>query len=216
MTQAIQATTLYSYRAEKMLTLRDAIAACNHVLEGAIALLYSPQACGLARLDTDGSLYDARDRAIELTNVFEARIFNGVCELRWLNCLDGSGEAALIAESELSAEGFEYIESKSCESLTQQYLLWGERAKNQPNGEGWQRLAEARIGKLDIPLADSFKQEQRVYLQTREYLAVADAYGNVAVIEERLEKLEIKYVTLQKAVLKPLPTPFGNNSEHSG
>ncbi len=191
MTQSFQATSLYSYRAEKMLTLSDAIAACNHVLEGAIALLYSPQACTLVQLASDSTLRNAGNNEVNLTNVFEARIFNEACELRWLNCVDGSGDAALIAESEQTAAGFAAIHPKPCEALAQRYLLWGERAKNQPNSEGWQRLAEARIGKIDIPLAQAFKQEQRIYLKTLEYLAVADVYGNVAVIEERLVKLEV-------------------------
>lgn len=199
-TQATTPTTLYRYRAEE-LTLGDAIAACQKALEGAIVLLYSPQRCTLARLADDGTLRDAGDgeafqgnRAIDLTDVFEARLFNAVCELRWLNRLAGVGNAALISEAaQQSLNGFAAIDPQACESLPQQYLLWGERARSQPSVDSWRRLADARIGKLDIPLAQKFGQEQRVYLKAREYLAVADGdeYGNMAVIEERLVKLEV-------------------------
>ena len=110
--QEIQATTLYSYRAEKTLTLSEAITACQHVLEGAIGLLYSPQACTPVRLAPDSTLHDADTKEVSLTNIFEARIFNENCELRWLNELDGAGRAALVAESKISAAGFEEINMK--------------------------------------------------------------------------------------------------------
>jgi CRISPR-associated protein (TIGR03984 family) len=124
--------------------------------------------------------------------VFEARLFNENCELRWLNRLAGEGDAALISKVEQqSLTGLEAMAPKACERLSQQYLLWGEKARSQPKAESWRRLADARIGKLDIPLAEDFAQEQRVYLKTCEYLAVVDDYGNVAVVEERLVKLEV-------------------------
>ncbi|NMF84116.1 CRISPR-associated protein Csx19 [Nodosilinea sp. P-1105] len=187
-----QETTLYRYRADGPMSLIDAIAACQKALEGAIALLYSPQSCTLARLAPDGTLRDAGDRVLDLTDVFEARLFNAVCELRWLNRLAGVGDAALIAETaQQSLNGFAATKPQACECLPQQYLLWGERARSQPSAESWQRLADARIGKLDIPLAQGFAQDQRVYLKTREYLDAVDDYGNVAVIEERLVKLEV-------------------------
>ncbi len=193
-TQVTTPTTLYRYRAEE-LTLRDAIAACQQALEGAIALLYSPQSCTLACLVTDGTLQDAEDCALDLTNVFEARLFNAVCELRWLNRLAGVGDAALISEiAQPALTGFAVTDPQACESMSQQYLLWGEHArKTKAKSNTWQRLADARIGKLDIPLDREFTQEQRVYLKTREYLAVADDddYGNMAVIEERLVNLEV-------------------------
>jgi len=186
-----QDTTLYRYRVVG-LTLAGAIAACQDALAGAIALLYSPQSCTLARLAPDGTLQNAGDCAIDLTDVFEARLFNAVCELRWLNRLAGVGHAALISETAQQAlTGFAITDSQVCECLPQQYLLWGERARSQPSAESWQRLADARIGRLDIPLAQEFTQDQRVYLKTCEYLAPADDYGNIAVIEERLVKLEV-------------------------
>lgn len=193
-----QETTLFRYRASESMTLMAAIAACQKALEGAIALLYSPERCTLARLASDGTLRDAGgeafqgNRALDLTTVFEARLFNPVCELRWLNRLTGVGDAALITEAaQPSLTGFVAMDPQACEALSQRYLLWGELARSQPNVDSWQRLADARIGKLDIPMTQKFTQDQRVYLKTHEYLAPADNYGNMAVIEERLVKLEI-------------------------
>ena len=187
-----QETTLYRYRADKQMFLTDAISACQEVLEGAISLLYSPQRCILARLASDGTLRNANGHTIDLTSVFEARLFSEGCELRWLNRRAGVGDVALISEAaQESLTGFAAIDSQICEPLPQRYLLWGERARSQPSVDDWRRLADARIGKLDIPLAQSFGQEQRVYLKTSEYLAVADDYGNMAVIEERFVKLEV-------------------------
>lgn len=185
-------TTLYRYRADGQMTLDEAIAACKGEIEGAIALLYSPRRCMLAQLSDDGILQNVSGNNIELTSVFEARLFSEDCELRWLNRQAGTGDAALISEAALpSLVGFTEIDAQPCEALPQQYLLWGERARSQPNVESWQSLADARIGKLDVPLAQSFEQAQRVYLATCEYLNVVDDYGNVAVIEERLVKLEV-------------------------
>ena len=186
-------TTLYRYRVDGQMTLDEAITACKGELEGAIALLYSPQRCLLARLSSGGKLQDASGNNIDsLTSIFEARIFSENYELRWLNRQAGTGNAALISEVALpSLIGCTEIDAQPCEALQQQYLLWGERARNQPPVESWRRLADARIGKLDIPLAQSFEQAQRVYLATCEYLNAVDDYGNVAVIEERLVKLEV-------------------------
>jgi CRISPR-associated protein (TIGR03984 family) len=56
---------------------------------------------------------------------------------------------------------------------------------------GWSRLSEARIGKLDVPLAN-VPQNGRVQLSAIEYLAQTegDENGNVSVVEERLIRLK--------------------------
>lgn len=187
-------TTLYSYQAE-MLTLGDAIAACQKILEGAIALLYSPQSCQLARLLDGVTLQLSDSSEVDLTgnsSIFEARIFNENCELRWLNRIDGKGDAVLLSELEQEIDRFSDSDPIACESLEQQYLLWGEKAKNPSQNEGWLRLAEARIGKLEVPLECPMDETQRVYLKTYEYLAAVGQYSNFAVIEERLVNLEVK------------------------
>ena len=191
----IKQVTLYSYQA-KDITLDAAISASQNHLKDAIALLYSPQKCQLAKFKEDGRLYDAYDRVIKVQytsiDIFEARIFNEKGELRWLNRNNGKGDSAFISESEVVLDSFKPLETKEVEPLGQQYLLWGEKAKTPSEKAGWQRLAEARIGKLDIPLSTPLKDKNRVFLKSIEYIAEVDKFGNCAVIEERLIKLEVK------------------------
>ena len=190
-----ESKTLYSYYTDENLSLMEAIAQCSKVLKGAIALLYSPQSCQLLQLTNQKFQYpDGKEKdAHELSDIFEARIFNEQCELRWLNHSYGQGKAVLLSESEQSIQDFIALDPISCECRNQEYLLWGQKAKNQPNQEGWQILSEARIGKLNIPLSETIKEDERVYLQSCEYLSNKfDQYGNYSVIEERLVKLEVK------------------------
>jgi CRISPR-associated protein (TIGR03984 family) len=186
-------TTLYSYRSEAWMSLPEAIAHCGDVLKDAIALLYSPNACQFLRL-ISGTLQDSYGKSVNhLSDVFEARIFTEHCELRWLNRDRGKGDAVLLTEVKQSISGFQVCQQPIEGILDQQYLLWGKPVLN-PNNiqDGWQRLAEVRIGKLNIPISERLNdKEQRVYLKTREYINALE-YGNCAVIEERLLKLEVK------------------------
>ncbi len=190
-------TTLYSYRSDGQLSLEEAIAKCQPHLEGTIALLYSPNACQFLRL-INGEFKDSHSRKINnLTDVFEARVFTEYCELRWLNREHGKGDAVLLTEdlklteNLKSIDGFQEAKQQIKDTLIQKYLLWGEPVLNpQDIQDGWQRLAEARIGKLNIPISNKLSdKKQRVYLHTREYIDTLE-YGNCVVVEERLLKLE--------------------------
>jgi len=189
-------TTLYSYHTDKNVTLGESIINCQEILQDAVALLYSPDSCQFLRFNNQRFQYpNGEEKEVhELSDIFEARIFSPSSELRWLNQNCGSGKAVLLSEEiEQSPENFTALDPIPCDSLKQEYLLWGQKAKNQPNQEGWQTLSEARIGKLNIPLSKTITEEQRVYLQTCEYLSNKfDDYGNFGVIEERLVKLEVK------------------------
>jgi CRISPR-associated protein (TIGR03984 family) len=103
----------------------------------------------------------------------------------------------LLTERPQSISEFEEEKEEIEDTLSQQYLLWGEPIINSKNIQaGWQRLAEARIGKLDIPLIENLSdKQQRVYLKTREYIKILD-YGNCAIVEERLQNLEVKRIPL--------------------
>ncbi|WP_045442558.1 CRISPR-associated protein Csx19 [Picosynechococcus sp. NKBG042902] len=183
---------LYRYTSKNNLTLSEAIAAGSDYLEKAIALLYSPEGCTIAQLN-NGQLQNSEGKILEdIKHVFEARIFNEQSELRWLNQALVSGQAVFISEQSLNLNNFDAQASLNSEALEQKYLLWGEKVNNKPSAAGWLRLAEARIGKLDIPLADSVAKDQRVYLITNEYIAPEEVYGNYGAIEERLVKLEVK------------------------
>jgi CRISPR-associated protein (TIGR03984 family) len=183
---------LYHYH-QYEITLESAVDSCKNHLQAAIGLLYSPKKCELVKLDNSGKLVDSYNR-LKFNNlgVFEARFFNLNCELRWVNESNGNGTAVLLSESDITLTGFEKGLQEFITAIDQQYLLWGEPAKHPPNADGWQRLAEARIGKLDIPLDNPLKPKDRVFLTSEEYIAEVDDFGNCAVIDERLIKLEVK------------------------
>lgn len=184
--------TLYSYVTSDV-SLSEAIQEYKEQLKNAIALLYSPESCQFAKLDPSGNLTDSKGKSINLdyqeNYIFEARIFNPDCELRWLNKANGGGCAVLISEQKLSNLS-DCQEESFLATIGQQYLLWQKKTKTYPS-EGWVRLSTARIGSLDVPLNQSITEDQRVYLKTIEYLNEVDKFGNVAIIEERLIKLEV-------------------------
>ena len=193
--------TLFCYGHDN-LTLKQALQDCGSLLQGGVALLYSIQSCQFAKVSPDNSILDNQNRVIPLDNfnqqyIFEARIFNSQYELRWLNLNNGLGRSAIIFEkTELEQKMPQNWQNSPnlpyLESLPQQYLLWGQKTDAAANA-GWQKLSSARIGTLTIPLEKDIQPNQRVYLQTREYLGEIDCdNGNVAVIEERLIKLEVK------------------------
>lgn len=187
-------TTLYSYQA-KDITLTEAIAACQQQLKEAIALLYSPDSCKFLRLKNREFEYASNEEkeCHKLSSVFEARIFTADHELRWLNRENGQGDAVLLTETPQALSSFQKFQESIEDRLDQHYLLWGEPVLNPRNIQGdWQRLAEARIGKLNIPISEQFKhKQQRVYLKTYEYITKLE-YGNCVVVQERLISLEVR------------------------
>lgn len=194
--------TLHGRATKEDVTLGDAIAACLPALGGrkTYALLYSPRECKLALLE-DGKLYDGRAEALSLAECYEACLFNEQAEMRWLHNGNAKGRAALIADAPIPDDCTALSEDVSIvgrnlprilKTLPQTYLLWGEGVAQDKTGlrKGWSRLTTARIGRLDVPV-DGVREKQRVLLHALEYLAECDDYGNVAVIEERLLKLEV-------------------------
>jgi len=194
--------TLHGRATKEDVKLEDAIAACLPALGGrkTYALLYSPRECKLALLE-DGKLYNGSGEASQLGECYEARLFNEQAEMRWLHNCNGKGRAALIADSPIPNGCAALSEDVSItgrdlprilKTLPQTYLLWGEGVSQERAGlrKGWSRLTTARIGRLDVPV-DGVQEKQRVFLCAKEYMAECDEYGNVAVIEERLLKLEV-------------------------
>ena len=109
---------------------------------------------------------------------------------RWLNISSGKGYAVLISQNDISGIFKDECNLEYFEFLPQQYLLWGEVIPSSPkNSEGWSRLGTARIGAMDVPIADIATNEQRAILkviEVIEYLREVDDHGNDAVAEERL------------------------------
>lgn len=189
-------TILYGRTSNKNITLQEALRCCSTPLNQgshAIAILYSPNQCQFAKLqeiqpEQNVTLIGSGRQEIDLQSVFEARVFNEQCEMRWLNIVDGEGKAVIISDQTLvSCLGEDLPELSAIATLKQKYLIWGEKTNTQVDS-GWTRLATARIGALDVPI--TFSTSKRVQLTAIEYLAEDEDYGNVAVVEERLIKLE--------------------------
>lgn len=188
-------TKLYWSSTQENISLENAIKQQKSNLKNAIGLFYSPNWCKFGKLENDGTVKESKENLVlddlDLDSVFEARIFNEECELRWLNFSGGFGKAVLLSENPEKANAFREKNEPPLnflETLKQTYLLWGE-GTGRKIGDGWSRLATARIGKLDVPI-EGVKSNQRVQLMSKEYFGEVDDCGNVAVIEERLIKLQ--------------------------
>lgn len=158
------------------------------------ALLYSPQACGLA-LYRDAAFWNQRGQLLPLQAVFEARVFNGAGELRWWNepHRPGLGRAVFVAERQLPSPAGWVADSVTClQAEPNRYLLWGEQwTPSELLASGWDCLAAGRIGQLPVPSPMTLEPGQRLQLNTREYFGPAPGtagtvHGNWAVVEERL------------------------------
>jgi CRISPR-associated protein (TIGR03984 family) len=185
-------STLYGRKSSKI-TLKEALDNCASLLfngSQGVALLYSPTCCRFAKIQSNGELTDSNNTSLSLKDVFEARVFNKSSELRWLNELDGQGRAVLISEENIASYLCESIDLEALYTVEQTYILWGEGIENQ-SSSGWGKLAAARIGSIDVPVT-GLTSGKRVYLKCIEYLQEIDEHGNVAVVEERLMRLEVK------------------------
>lgn len=188
---------LYSYQSpnhkQKWVRLDQTIANFQPNLEEAVALLYSSRKLHILQIQDHSLKYANGDLFKDWSEIFEARIFNYKCELRWLNRKFTCGQVVFLSEDKITApNGFASNPIEYQECLLQQYLLWGKVVPKAHNLQhGWQRLTEARIGKIDVPVQGEVKKDKRVYLKTCEYIATIDEYDNMGVIEERLVKLEV-------------------------
>ncbi len=213
------------------ITLLEAIRLAD--LGAAVALLASPRAYTVARLaggrltvprtdafaDGSGVADTTTERELTLPTagsaaVFEARIFNRDAELRWLHTGRGLGTAVILSESPnpcarlagpldpLTATG----------TIENRYLLWGRplgpHDEAAPTGPVWVRLAEARIGLLDVPLPRAPRRDECVFLRTVEYVTTEPAHGNSFVAEERLVGLHLDEPRLSAA------TGVGSRQKH--
>jgi CRISPR-associated protein (TIGR03984 family) len=181
-------TTLYG-RASNGIPLATALETCSKYLSEAIGLLYAPDACHLVQF-SDSNLRDSSGSPVDLSKVFEAKIFSESHELRWLNQNQGSGRAVLLSEDPLDNVLDTNVNLEVIDVLPQKYLLWG-KGIDSANNSHWGSIASARVGSLDIPL-EGIRQDSYVYLHSREYLREVDEYGNVVVAEERLIKLGVE------------------------
>ena len=209
------ATELFISRVEHK-TLTEAVKEYFKVCGQGFALLYSPKAAYLARLESDNRFVVSPGKEPEPTDfteqdwryVFEARVFNETAELRWLNRENGKGAVVVLCEDDslkffdvnpealktTVEEDGELKEKELVGTVKQTYLIWGQSAG--ASEHGWTRSAEARIGSFFVPLsgvtAEDLKQSEkpRAQFTVVEYLGAYED-GNVAVAEERLLNIEL-------------------------
>lgn len=148
-----------------------------------VALAYTPARCLVAAVA--GSALSVRSGEVPVDEIFELRAFGRDAELRWLHEDAGLGRAVILTEDGALLRGLEgepgaidYLER-----LDNTYLLWGTALEE--DCDGWTTLAEARVGAIEIPLAD-VSRDDRAWLHSFEYLAADPEHGNVSVVEERL------------------------------
>ncbi|MFO0878143.1 MAG: CRISPR-associated protein Csx19 [Gemmataceae bacterium] len=184
---------LFIHSSPEGISFPEALAAFEKVGGEAIGLLYSPRSCVFAVL-AEGVLQGSDGQPIDLSAVYEARVFCKKAELRWLN--DPTHErrhrAVMLSEQDRSVgEGWQHSDLSVIDTLPQTYLLWGEGTEAKtPLADGWSLLATPRIGGLQVPVGEARSNRQRVLLHTVEYL-IEGEYGNVVVADERLCRLEV-------------------------
>lgn len=187
--------TLFTY-ARQCVPLADAMKAFGAILGSApaMAMLYSPRWCKLAKWESS-RLTGPDGQAVDISSLFEVRVFNATAELRWLNDPGPErGHRAVVLTEQDRADvlvGWERCTQPAIiETLPQTYLLWGE-GTGRSMANGWSELATARIGALPVPIGDVGKKQQ-VLLHSLEYVAEAE-HGNAFVLDERLVKLEVAH-----------------------
>lgn len=142
------------------------------------AVLYAPDKCYLALVDSSGN-FEVKDNVsrFEVEKIFEARVFNADREMRWLK---GCGTVII---SDASFAGADFIGK-----LDQNYLVWGQKYAGDESQNGWTKFATARIGAFYIPV-ELGPEETYARFTAVEYLK-RYADGNVAVVDERLTGIE--------------------------
>jgi CRISPR-associated protein (TIGR03984 family) len=141
---------------------------CGHHLSA--ALIYSPEACQVARIDAAGFTVVDRDseteRPADLSSAYEIRAFGKKAELRWLR--EGkTGTATLLADGSVEGQPDSTDTDTTIDVLPRTYRVWGEPPKARDGVPprpiaGWTKLtaggndrrwARARTQAWDLPLA---------------------------------------------------------------
>lgn len=197
-------TTLYA-QAENDSSLETALnkAKESELLKGSIGLFYSPRSCAVGRMNANGEIDTLRKvqhgwelASLDLSAVFEVRLFTKTAEFSWLNDPTGiGGRAVLVTPTKLEIQIFEQPlenvkpEGNCYSSLLQSYLVWGEYDSDteRVSEKDWTIVSTSQIGQLAIPIAPTPRRDF-VVLKTQEYLTT-DEHGNAYVKYERLLNL---------------------------
>lgn len=175
-------------------------------------LMYRRDVCDIVHLDR-GTVSSGRGEP-SLERCYEARLFDGARELRWLRSpTDDADRGTAVISAESAAHLPPTVAPSEpgaharwtaltpinsvIEPLERTYLLWG-TTRARP-GE-WVATAEARVGALlvhrdalgSVPVAAG----ERLALIAREYVA-EDEHGNAYVAEERLVRFAVAEHAIQ-------------------
>jgi CRISPR-associated protein (TIGR03984 family) len=172
----------------KGLSLEQALAAFASTCgpDGAVGFTFEPTAFSFIRLDASGRA-TGPGGPVDLAAVYEARVFHERAELRWLRDPrhDSGHSAVLLTDGSCAVDlPARDLDVPLVETLEQTYVLWGKPDRGDSVASGWTRLSAARIGGLNVPLAE-VGEKHHVVIRAVEYLGQFED-GNVAVIEERL------------------------------
>lgn len=168
---------------EQQVTLQAALEKFKpHYARESFAILYSAIACQLARYCADGTITNHRNEKVDLTGVFELRLFNEKTELRWWHEAEGKERCQLLTNEIL-------LQEAKAGTHEQQYLLWGESIGD--SIKGWTQFAEARIGSFWVPVDGiTAANKRRACFTATEYLREYQD-GNVQVHDERLTGIKL-------------------------
>jgi CRISPR-associated protein (TIGR03984 family) len=187
-----------SFRGQTLPQALDAFFAIDKVAneKDTWAILYSPGRCFLARLAMGQRIIGAAKEEEpselspgDLTAIFEARVFNNLLEMRWLNDPNGNHTTAVISETQPTFAGIQLQDDPKVIGAIDpwhQYLLWGQ-STGRTTDDGTQ-FATARIGAYYIPIP-KVPKETYARFKAVEYLKTYED-GNVAVFDERLIGIE--------------------------
>ncbi len=179
-------------------SLPDALAEFAKTGGEAVGLLYSPRSCDFATM-SEGQPKGSDGRPVDLSAVYEARVFSKDAELRWLNdpTQEQRHRAVILTEQDRPSEegaGKERSRCLSSRCSTRTYLLWGMGTEAKPYGRRVEPAGHCRVSAaLAVPIGGAARNNPRqlcVLLHTLEYLTESE-YGNVVVADERLCRLEV-------------------------
>jgi CRISPR-associated protein (TIGR03984 family) len=157
--------------------------------EHAVALFYGLRTCAVGQVNASGDTLDAGGQLVDTGEVFEARVFSGTRELRWLATegAGGTGRAALVSEEAgLGLTGWDAraVELEAADDR-HGYLVWGDAAVALPAG-GWARMKSRRLPAILVPVRQAVDAGAMLRITAVEYVATERKHGNRYIYDERL------------------------------
>ena len=157
-----------------------------------VGMVYAPRRAAWVEI-VGGALQAGPGEAIP-DGIFEARLFDGVREWRWLHRASGRGTAVVLAEGEAPAgcTGWETRTLPDATPVERRLLLWG--TSSAASAGGWATLQSPRTGPMAVPV-EGLREGQGAAIEALIYLCVRDEDGNDGVFEERMARLAASAVS---------------------